>query len=251
MELKKTLNKTVGKTVSIFIFAIFMLGIIYTVGTIAPLLDTGGNETVTTTQEVSYTDGWLDTALGTDGLVELSNGYVGIDDNRSHGEAVVDATTSTVLDDGLLEADDGEVQMYVSMNALNESDTDSVALTFENPDTGDSFVHEFNVSELSAHVSQNGQARFYETVPASNFDVLQNDGDDSFEFKLSGDRINTVGTSEGDWENVGFGIEWTTSTTETSEGFVGDSLLTNMGGLVLALGGLIGLMVVLFMAITE
>jgi len=252
VDIKDLMGTLLGKMAGIFIVITMMTAVIYSVGSMAPLMETG-NQTTTETYEVDHPSGWLNDALGTDSLIETGDGYVAIDDGSTHGEAVTGHNTSELLEFVDTSGTGDETTpgyAYVSFNEFSENAT-AVSVTVENPSEGDSVTYDFNVTELRDHVSQNGDEKYYIPFWAEDVAFLESDSDGTYEMNVQLDRSTSNGTSEGSIELGDWGIGFEKTTVEEGVDYPGSEILESLGFMVLALGGLIGLTVVLFMTVIE
>lgn len=241
MALKNVFNKTLGKTVSIFIFAVFMLGIIYSIGTIAPLLDTGStslesfnlvHDSDNLTDSPDY-EGWtqVSTEFGDVAVLE---------DGEDYGKWVEQWNSSEY------DFDTEEVTFKVSFNQLVDENISDFNLAVESPETGEDYVHAFNLSNVKGG---DGEPPYLEETVST--DELPNVSDtEQFETYLEAQRTDSNGTTEGELEVFEASIDWEVEK-ESDSSFVGDSILKNLGMLVLSIGGLLGLIVALFTTLTE
>jgi len=250
VDIQNMMGSLLGKMAGLFIVMTMMTALIYSVGSIAPFFETG-NRTTIETYEVDHPMGWLDSAIGNENLLEFSNGYAGIFDGATHGEAVTEHSTSEVAEFVDITGTGNETTpgyAYVSFNEFSENVT-AVSVVVENPDQGDSVAYDFNVSELRTHVSENGDERYYIPFWAEDVSFMADDTDGTFEMKISLDRSNSNGTSEDSLELGDWGVGFEKETVEEGSSYPGSRILESLGFMVLAFGSLIGLLVVLFTSV--
>lgn len=256
MDIKKTLGKSLGGVVGIFIVISIFMAIVGGLGSVAPLLDTGGNETVTEEYETDHSPGWLseDNVLDVNDFEETDEGHVYVSNGSTLGSAKTESDTQELLDFIDTEGTENETTpgyAYVGLDMPEDNvSLTGLAITVENPDQDDSTTFEFNESELRTHYDEEGDERYILPFWSEDLAFLGDDTDGTYELLIEMDT-NSSESSEGSVELVEWGLGYEKETVEDVSDYPGSDILPNLGMLVLAFGGLIGLIVVLFSAVMQ
>lgn len=241
MNINKKVENTMAKVFGVFVFIFMAVALITAISHVGPYLSHDSTE-VESFDLIHDADTLTDSS-DYEGWEQVSSDYdddvVVLEDGADYGNWVKEWNTSEY------DFESDEVTFRIELNDWIEENVTDLNLVFASPETDEDYVYTFNHSDIQ---DEDHPPYIEETV---SMDELPNvSGTEGFETHLEAQRDNSNGTSEGELEVFEASISWETESSSGSD-YVGKSLLSTIGGMVLVFGGLVGLVVVLAQTLTD